>query len=133
MIVPTLEDYRRYARDANVVPVMREILADYDTPVSAFSKLDRGDASFLLESMEGGGVKTRIPSWLPSVRRVSSQGRRSRSDAATASADHGGRSAERAGLCSDARGPCRGCRPSAAGGGMIGYDYVDSFEAPEPP
>src|SRR4249919_3330137 len=54
MITPSLEEYRRYARDSNVVPVMREILADFDTPVSAFAKLDRGDASFLLESLEGG-------------------------------------------------------------------------------
>ncbi len=54
MITPTLEEYLRYARGSNVVPVMREILADFDTPVSAFAKLDRGDASFLLESLEGG-------------------------------------------------------------------------------
>jgi anthranilate synthase component 1 len=54
MITPTLEDYRRHARTFNLVPVTREILADYDTPVSAFAKLNRGDASFLLESLEGG-------------------------------------------------------------------------------
>ncbi len=54
MISPTLEEYRRYARDSNLVPVTREILADFDTPVSAFAKLNRGDASFLLESLEGG-------------------------------------------------------------------------------
>jgi anthranilate synthase component 1 len=54
MISPTLEEYRRYARDSNLVPVTREVLADFDTPVSAFAKLNRGDASFLLESLEGG-------------------------------------------------------------------------------
>jgi anthranilate synthase component I len=51
---PSLEDYRRLARENNLVPVTREILADFDTPVSAFAKLNRGDASFLLESLEGG-------------------------------------------------------------------------------
>ena len=54
MITPSLEEYRRFAHDSNLVPVTREILADFDTPVSAFAKLNRGDASFLLESLEGG-------------------------------------------------------------------------------
>jgi anthranilate synthase component 1 len=34
--------------------VWREILADLETPVSAFLKLSRGDFAFLLESVEGG-------------------------------------------------------------------------------
>src|SRR3954470_14187213 len=54
MITPTLEEYVRLSREKNLVPVTREVLADLDTPVSAFTKLDRGDASFLLESLEGG-------------------------------------------------------------------------------
>jgi anthranilate synthase component 1 len=54
MITPTLEEYVRLSREKNLVPVTREILADLDTPVSAFAKLDRGDAAFLLESLEGG-------------------------------------------------------------------------------
>lgn len=35
-------------------PVMRELLLDTDTPVSAFAKLHRGRFGFLLESLEGG-------------------------------------------------------------------------------
>jgi anthranilate synthase component 1 len=54
VITPTLEEYRALARSYNLVPVVREVLADYDTPVSAFAKLNRGDAAFLLESLEGG-------------------------------------------------------------------------------
>ena len=54
MTRPTLAEYVELAREKNLVPVTREILADLDTPVSAFTKLDRGDASFLLESLEGG-------------------------------------------------------------------------------
>jgi len=54
MIAPTLEQYVALASEKNLVPVTREVLADLDTPVSAFTKLDRGDASFLLESLEGG-------------------------------------------------------------------------------
>ncbi len=54
MISPTLAEYVALSREKNLIPVTREILADLDTPVSAFAKLDRGDASFLLESLEGG-------------------------------------------------------------------------------
>ena len=37
-----------------MVPVYREIVADMETPVSAFLKINRGGDSFLLESVEGG-------------------------------------------------------------------------------
>jgi anthranilate synthase component 1 len=37
-----------------MVSVYREILADMETPVSAFKKIDDGGCSFLLESVEGG-------------------------------------------------------------------------------
>ncbi len=37
-----------------VVAIQREILADLDTPVSAFLKVRQGSLSFLLESVEGG-------------------------------------------------------------------------------
>ncbi len=51
---PTLADVRELGRKANLVPVYREIVADLETPVSAFLKLNRGGYSFLLESVEGG-------------------------------------------------------------------------------
>jgi anthranilate synthase component 1 len=38
----------------NWVPVVREILADMDTPLSLFRRLDDGRTSFLFESVEGG-------------------------------------------------------------------------------
>lgn len=37
-----------------MVPVFRDILADTDTPVSAFMKINTGSDAFLLESVEGG-------------------------------------------------------------------------------
>jgi len=37
-----------------MVPVFRDILADTDTPVSAFMKINGGGDAFLLESVEGG-------------------------------------------------------------------------------
>jgi anthranilate synthase component I len=51
---PTLEEVKRLARSSNLVPVYREIVADLETPVSAYLKLRRGGYSFLLESVEGG-------------------------------------------------------------------------------
>jgi anthranilate synthase component 1 len=47
-------DVASLARGGNVVPVCREILADLETPVSAFLKIHRGDYGFLLESVQGG-------------------------------------------------------------------------------
>ena len=54
MYYPTLEQVRALRGEGNLVPVYREILADMETPVSAFLKVARGRYSFLLESVEGG-------------------------------------------------------------------------------
>ena len=54
MYYPTLEEVKRYKKDGNLVPIYREIVADLETPVSAFLKVRQGGYSFLLESVEGG-------------------------------------------------------------------------------
>src|SRR5208283_4071164 len=54
MFRPSLEEFKQKAKQGKLVPVYREILADMETPVSAFQKIDDGHHSFLLESMEGG-------------------------------------------------------------------------------
>ncbi len=54
MFQPSLEDFKQKAKKGNLIPVYREILADMETPVSAFRKIDDGRHAFLLESMEGG-------------------------------------------------------------------------------
>ncbi len=53
-IHPTLEEFREKARCGNLIPVWRECLADFETPVSAFRKLARSPFAFLLESVEQG-------------------------------------------------------------------------------
>jgi len=53
MYHPDLEEYRRLKDQGRLVPVYREIAADGETPVSALSKIKRGDYAFLLESVEG--------------------------------------------------------------------------------
>lgn len=49
-----MEAFKRSAGQYNVIPVYREILADTDTPVTAFMKIDTGGEAFLFESVEGG-------------------------------------------------------------------------------
>src|SRR3981081_3147689 len=52
---PPVGGFERLASDYPVVPVWREVIADLETPVSAFSKLAATDRhAFLLESVEGG-------------------------------------------------------------------------------
>jgi anthranilate synthase component 1 len=54
MYYPSFDAFKAKASQGNLIPVYREVMADLETPVSAFLKLDRGDFSFLLESVEGG-------------------------------------------------------------------------------
>lgn len=54
MFSPSREEFHRLAQQSNLIPVYREILADMETPVSAFRKIARGRYSFLLESVAGG-------------------------------------------------------------------------------
>lgn len=56
MIHPSLEEFKAVARPGALVPVFREILADLETPVSAYMKIAQGqDHAFLLESVEQAG------------------------------------------------------------------------------
>ena len=48
------DEFCGLAYQGNLIPIYREILADYETPVSAFSKINSGPTAFLFESIEGG-------------------------------------------------------------------------------
>ncbi|MSS76700.1 MAG: anthranilate synthase component I [Methyloglobulus sp.] len=51
----TPEQFNYYARQGyNRIPVSREVLADLDTPLSAYLKLADGSYSYLFESVHGG-------------------------------------------------------------------------------
>lgn len=54
MYTPDIHTFREIAQPGSIVPVYREILADLETPVSAYMKLAGGKYGFLLESVEGG-------------------------------------------------------------------------------
>ncbi|MGE3309503.1 MAG: anthranilate synthase component I [Limisphaerales bacterium] len=51
---PTREQFRELAAQGNLIPVCHRLLADFETPLSAYTKLRGEGESFLLESVEGG-------------------------------------------------------------------------------
>jgi anthranilate synthase component 1 len=54
LLRPSEDLFESLATQGNLIPVVREIVADYDTPLSLFRRLDDGRTSFLFESVEGG-------------------------------------------------------------------------------
>src|SRR5262245_59001403 len=54
MYTPSREEFLAAALRGNLIPVYRELLADSDTPVSAYAALGAGEHSFVLESVVGG-------------------------------------------------------------------------------
>lgn len=48
------DSFCELATQGNLIPLYREILADFDTPVSAFAKINTGPTAYLFESVEGG-------------------------------------------------------------------------------
>ena len=78
MFKPSLEEFKKLAKSGNLIPVYKEILADLDTPVSAYMKIGDGDYSFLLKvlKVEKNGhdivFSVAILRWLLVVRGVTS-------------------------------------------------------------
>src|SRR6266404_1456022 len=54
MYSPTLPEFLKLAARGNVIPVTRRLLADIETPLSAYRKIRGPGESFLFESVEGG-------------------------------------------------------------------------------
>ena len=138
MLYPTRDEFLTKAHQGNLIPVWREILADMETPVSAFRKIAQDCAnSFLLESVEGGERLARY-SFLGTDPFMIF---RSKGD--TATVEEGGR-VETISLQAGTRDPLHVLKsllgrytyvaapelPRFVGGavGMIGYDTVRFFE-----
>lgn len=57
---PALDTFRELARNRRVIPVVRRLLADAETPIGLYRKLaGNAPGTFLLESAEHGGVWSR--------------------------------------------------------------------------
>jgi len=54
MYEPSREQFRELSAHGNLIPVCRRLLADFETPLSAYAKIRGQGESFLLESVEGG-------------------------------------------------------------------------------
>src|SRR5262249_16925444 len=59
-VTPTPDEFVELTKHGNVIPVFSEFIADGETPVSAFKKLDCGGYSFLFESTEKNDVSGRF-------------------------------------------------------------------------
>jgi anthranilate synthase component 1 len=61
-IIPNIDEFSELARRGNVIPIFAEFIADNETPVSAFKKLNPSQAghSFLFESTEKNDVSGRF-------------------------------------------------------------------------
>src|SRR5436853_2111163 len=51
-IAPSREEFRGLAKRGNLIPLIVDLVADVETPVSAFAKVDNGGPCFLFESAE---------------------------------------------------------------------------------
>jgi anthranilate synthase component 1 len=54
MYSPKLDEFLKLTAQGNLIPVTRRILADLETPLSAYRKIRGEGESFLFESVEGG-------------------------------------------------------------------------------
>jgi anthranilate synthase component 1 len=130
---PAREEFHRLAADHTVVPVWRELVADLETPVSAFLKLAGDGPGFLLESVEHGdrwgrfSFVGREPSTVLVARggRVAVEGR----PPAGVPLDRGVLAAVEA-LLGAYRSPSTADLPPLHGGvvGYVGYDVVREVE-----
>src|SRR4051812_5818065 len=59
IIHPQRDAFVRLATQGNVIPVYMDLMADFETPVSAYAKLKQAGPSYLLESVEGGEYLSR--------------------------------------------------------------------------
>ncbi|MGC9451219.1 MAG: anthranilate synthase component I [Oceanipulchritudo sp.] len=55
LIHPSRSEFEKLAGEGNLIPVHTDLMADFETPVSVYSKLkESGGPAYLLESIEGG-------------------------------------------------------------------------------
>jgi anthranilate synthase component I len=51
-LFPSRSEFKKLAETGNLIPIYTEFVADYETPIAVFEKIDNGIRSFLLESAE---------------------------------------------------------------------------------
>lgn len=56
---PSKHEFRDLSKAGNLIPITTDLMADFETPVSVYSKLKAAGPAFLLESIEGGATVNR--------------------------------------------------------------------------
>ena len=51
-LFPSRSEFKELADKGNLIPIYTEFVADYETPIAVFEKIDNGIRSFLFESAE---------------------------------------------------------------------------------
>jgi anthranilate synthase component 1 len=130
---PSEDEAAALARDAGVIPIMREVPADLLTPVSAFlAAAARERNAFLLESVEGGESLARYSflGWRPRLV-IRARGRLITEEARGRRARSEGNVVDllRRRLGEERHAKVPGLPPFASGAvGFVGYDAVRLFE-----
>ncbi len=140
MYFPSRHDFAAATQRGNLIPVYRELVADGDTPVSAFAKLGVSDYSFLLESVVGG-ANWAAYSFLGVAPRAVVRAGGGRAEVVWHDPDGSGHGGERRWAAADPTAALaevmRELRPVPTPGlprfwggavGWIGYDVVRAFE-----
>ncbi|HEX7632504.1 MAG TPA: anthranilate synthase component I, partial [Lacunisphaera sp.] len=122
-VVPSREEFLQLSRQGNVVPVRADLLADLETPVSAYAKLRGQGPAFLLESVEGG----------ENVSRYSFIGCNPRKIFRAAPGDADPLAALQAELATHRPVAVPGLPPFTGGAvGYLGYEFIHSVEKTVP-
>jgi anthranilate synthase component 1 len=153
MIAPSLDEFLKLAGQGNLIPVTRRILADIETPLSAYRKIRGQGESFLFESVEGGEHLGRYSFVGCNPRAVIKQ------TANRIEVTEGGKVVQKFAIPAPGKEPCENCvkdglevvegvmkkfrpvtlpgLPRFTGGavGFIGYEYIHDIEpvVPRPP
>ena len=146
MYSPTLNEFLQRTGQGNLIPVTRRILADFETPLSAYKKIRGQGESFLFESVEGGEHLGRYSFVGCNPRAVIRQ------TGAVVEVLEGGKAAEKFGVPVHGKEPCEKCvrdglevvervlarfKPVAVPGlprftggavGFIGYEFIHDVE-----
>ncbi|MFH1680047.1 MAG: anthranilate synthase component I [Candidatus Eisenbacteria bacterium] len=134
MTIPSWVKFKELAGRGTLVPVYREILADLETPVSAYLKLEGAGPSFLLESVEVSEKWARYsilgfdPEWEVTVTGGSATTARSGRPPRVTQAEDPLGPVERV-IRREKVAPVEGLPPFYGGAvGFLGYDAVRAFE-----
>ena len=121
---PTRAEFLRLSGQGNIVPIWADLMADFETPVSAYAKVRGNGPTFLLESVEGGEAVSRYSFIGCNPRKILRAAPGDADPLATLQAE-----------LADYRPVALPGMPPFMGGavGYLGYEFIHSVERTVPP